>query len=187
MAYTYGTPEWEEAYLKMVQQRLATAEKPMVMGSPEWAATYEKMIQEDEEYRKAAKGWEGTVVIHIKANPGLGLDEDIYLLLDLWHGDCRSVRLVPREAGEKGNFILTGELERWEAVTSGNLDPVKAMMQGKVKLKGNLPTIVRYTKASSILTKISTRIEAKLISQLDETKSRKFREEFNALRAEFNF
>jgi len=37
--------------------------------------------------------------------------------MDLWHGDCRSVRLVPREIGQKADFVLTGELERWQSVS----------------------------------------------------------------------
>lgn len=182
MAYKYGTEEWEKAYLEMASERLEKAEKPYVMGTPEWTATYERLIQEDADYREAAKTWEGSVVIHLLANPALGLDKDSFLLMDLWHGDCRSVRIVPRTAGENGDFVLSGELERWEAVMAKELDTTKAMMQGKIKLKGNLQTIVRYVKAASRLTEISTLIGTKFLSQLDEQE----REQFRALSKEMS-
>ena len=38
------------------------------------------------------------------------------------------------------------------------LDPTKGMMQGKLKLKGDLPTIVRFTRASQEMTECTTRI-----------------------------
>ena len=38
------------------------------------------------------------------------------------------------------------------------LDATKGMLQGKLKLKGDLPTIVRYTKASQEMTECTTRV-----------------------------
>ncbi len=185
MAYTYGTEEWEKAYQALVAERLATVEKPYVMGTPEWVASYEKLIQEDAVYKQAAKTWEGSVVIHILAKPELGLEKDVYMFMDLWHGDCRSVRLVPAEVGMKGNFILTGELERWEAVMSKEIDVTKAMIQGKIKLKGNLAKIVRYVKAATRLTELSTQIETKFISQLSDEERTEVMGYLNQVRAEF--
>lgn len=169
MAYTYGTAEWEQAYREMVEQRLLEAEKPYLLGTPEWAAAYEKLIREDALYKDAAKNWEGSVVIHILARPKSGLEKDVYLFMDLWHGDCRFVRLVPPEVGKKADFVLTGHLERWEAVMAGELNTIKAMMQGKIKLKGHLPTIVRAVKAATRLVELAGEVETKYISQLSST------------------
>ncbi|HPU01759.1 MAG: hypothetical protein GX890_06405 [Firmicutes bacterium] len=185
MAYTYGTVEWEQGYRDLVERRLAEAEKPFILGTPEWVASYEKLVQEDARYKEAAKNWEGSVVIHILAKPEKGLDRDIYLFMDLWHGDCRFIRLVPREAGEKGDFILTGELERWEAVMSGELDVIKAMIQGKIKLKGHLPTIVKAVKAATRLVELAGEIETKYVSQLNEAEVESLRNLLATTGAEF--
>ncbi len=187
MDLTYGTEEWEKAYQEMVKERLAKVEKPYVMGSPEWVAVFEKNIQEDDPYKEVAKTWEGTVVINIMGNPEIGLDEDIFMLMDLWHGDCRSIRLVPREAGEKGDYVLTGEFERWESVLRGELDVVKAMMQGKIKLKGSLPDIVRYVKASIRLVELAAQIETRFQTEMTEEERVDFRKWFNELRSQFGF
>lgn len=170
MAYTYGTDEWEKAYQEMVEDRLAKSEKPYIMGSPEWVANFEKLIQTDETYKEVAKKWEGSVVIHMLANPPVGLNQDIFVFMDLWHGDCRFARLVPKEIGQNGDYILTGELERWESVLKKELDVTKGMMQGKLKLKGHLPTIVRYVKASIRLVELAGEIDTVFFAQLSEEK-----------------
>jgi len=46
----------------------------------------------------------------------------------------------------------------WKQVAQKELDSTKAMMQGKLKLRGDLPTIVRYTKASQEMTECTTRV-----------------------------
>ncbi len=183
----YGTEEWDSAYRKMANERLEKIEKPYVMGSPEWVAAFEKNIQEDDHYKEVAKTWEGSVVIHIQGNPELGLDDDIFMFMDLWHGDCRSVRLVPREAGENGDYVLTGGFERWESVLKGELDVVKAMMQGKIKLKGALPEIVRYVKASIRLVELAAQIETRFQTEMSEEERAHFRKWFNKLRSQFGF
>ena len=38
------------------------------------------------------------------------------------------------------------------------LDATKGIMLGQLKLRGNFPTIVRYTKASQELTECTTRV-----------------------------
>ncbi len=88
------------------------------------------------------------MVLHVEAAPQYGIDIDIYVLMDLWHGDCRSMGIVPPEAGEAGDFVITGSMDQWMKVGRKELDVVKGMMQGKLRLKGDLPTIVRAVKAS---------------------------------------
>ena len=45
-----------------------------------------------------------------------------------------------------------------EAGNKKELDPVKGMMQGKLKLKGDLPTIVKFIKAAQELVECSSRV-----------------------------
>lgn len=187
MELAYASEEWEKAYREMVEERLSKVEPPYVMGSPEWVSAFEKNIQEDDLYKKVAQKWEGTVVIHILGDPVIGLDDDIFMLMDLWHGDCRSVRLVPRTAGENAGYVLTGGFERWEAVLKKELDVVKAMMQGKIKLKGSLPEIVRYVKASVRLVELAADIDTHFQTAMSDQELKVYREWFNELRARFGF
>ena len=159
MALTYGTDEWEQAYLEEVAERSKNP-PPFIAFTPEWVGIYEKAVQNDDVYKEAAKDWEGSVALHVQAAPEVGIDEDIFLLMDLWHGDCRSMRLVPPEVGQAADFVITGSMERWLQVTRKQLDTIKGMMQGKLKLKGDLPTIVRAVKASARLVDINADLGA---------------------------
>ena len=185
MALSYGTDEWVNAYLEMVKERQESVSKPYIMGTPEWVAQYEKLIQEDAEYKEAAKDWEGTVVIHILPKPDIGLETDIYMFMDLWHGDCRFVRLVPPEVGEAADYVITGEYERWRAVMAKELDTIKGMMQGKLKLKGDLPTIVRAVKASARLVDLSASTEPRFPDELPPEEVDKLRALLKELKEKF--
>lgn len=181
MALTYGSDEWEEAYQKILQRRLAENEEPYIQGTLEWVDKYEKLIQGDEAYREAARGWEGTVVLHTLAQPEAGIEEDSYMLMDLWHGECRKIRIVPPEVGEAADYVISGGFDVWKRISKGELDTNKAVMQGKLKLKGDLSTIVRYNQASARLTELSSGIDDRFADEVgpeEREELKQFGEEF---------
>jgi putative sterol carrier protein len=123
--------------------------------SPEWMAEYVERINASAEYREAAATWEGDVAYVIEAEPDKGVGQDVWAWLDLWHGACREAKIVTAEEGEKARFVIRAPYSRWKEVIKKELDPVKGMMQGKLKLKGDLPTIVRYVKAANELVNLA--------------------------------
>ena len=175
MSPEYGSDEWESIYQEILQKRLQGAKKPYVQGTPEWVDAYEKMLQGDAEYKEAAAGWEGTVVLHSLADPDLGIERDSYILMDLWHGECRSIRPVPPEVGEAADYVITGSYWTWKQSGKGELDTNKAVMQGKLKLKGDLGSIVRYNKASSRLTELSGQLGGRFLDELDPEEAEEIR------------
>lgn len=184
MALEYGTDEWEKAYQEMIAERSQTP-PPYIYFGPEWVALYEKTIQNDQVYKDAAKTWEGSVVIHITPAPEMGIDKDLYVFMDLWHGECNSMRIVPAEKGESGDFVVTGSMERWIQVGKKQLDTIKGMMQGKLKLKGDLPTIVRAVKAAARLVDVSADIGGIFPDELTPEQVAEFRAWLVPLREQF--
>ncbi|HJV04878.1 MAG TPA: SCP2 sterol-binding domain-containing protein, partial [Actinomycetota bacterium] len=91
----------------------------------------------------------------IEAEPDKGLDEDVWTWLDLWHGECRDGKVVSPQEGEKARFVIRAPYSRWKEIIRGRLDPIKGMMTGKLKLRGDLPTIVRYVKAANELVNLA--------------------------------
>jgi putative sterol carrier protein len=178
----YGTDAWEAEYQAMLAKR-TQKDPPYIYFSPEWGGLYEKTIQGDEQYKDAAKDWEGTVVLHVEPAPEWGLDIDLYVFMDLWHGACRSIRLVPPAAGEAGDFVISGSLERWTQVAKKELDSTKGMMQGKLKLKGDLPTIVRAVRASQRLTDLSADVGGIFPTEANEEQKVEFAEAMKDLAA----
>ncbi|PKN53138.1 MAG: hypothetical protein CVU55_02700 [Deltaproteobacteria bacterium HGW-Deltaproteobacteria-13] len=189
MPYTYGTPEWEEAFKKVTQERIANSPRPFVLFSPEWVGEWEKKLQNDEKYKALAlPNWENPIVIHLLKNPAFGVDQDIYVKMDLWHdGECKSIRYIPSTAaGDPGNFIIGGTIERWLAVSRKQLDVVKGMMQGKLKLKGDLPTIVKAVKAAVRIVETVGEVGGVYQDELTPEQIESFRKVVQDLVKEFN-
>jgi len=118
-----------------------------------------------EEWLTAAS-WEGDLAYVFEREPDKGLPDDVWVWIDLWHGKCRGARQnVPQEEGEKAKFIIRAPYSRWKEVIKGELDPIKGMMQGKLKLKGDLPTLVRYNRAATELVNIAASVPTEFIDE----------------------
>ena len=126
--------------------------------SPEWAEAFRTEINNSTVYRQAAANWEGSVGLVVLAEPDKNVPDDMGIFLDLWHGEARAVKICSRAAAEAAQYVITGSYSRWKKVSKGELDATKAIMLGQLKLRGNFPTIVRYTKASQELTECTTRV-----------------------------
>jgi putative sterol carrier protein len=134
--------------------------------SKEWLDEYVQRINQSREYREAAASWEGDISYVFEAEPDNGVPEELWAWLDLWHGECRDSRFgIPAEEGEKAKFIIRAPYSRWKEVIKKELDPVKGMMQGKLKLKGDLPTIVRYVKAANELVNLAGSVPTEFVDE----------------------
>jgi putative sterol carrier protein len=134
--------------------------------SSEWLEEYAARINMSPAYREAAATWEGDVSYVFEPEPDKGVDEEIWAWLDLWHGECRGSRYgLPPEEGERARFIIRAPYSRWKEVIRKELDPVKGMMQGKLKLTGDLPTIVRYVKAANELVNLAGTVPTQFVDE----------------------
>ncbi|MHB8717918.1 MAG: SCP2 sterol-binding domain-containing protein [Candidatus Dormibacteria bacterium] len=126
--------------------------------SPEWAQAFKDEINRSPVYKQAAANWEGTVGLVVLAEPDKNVPDDMGIWLDLWHGEAREVRPTTREEAASAQYVITGSYSRWKKVSKGEMDATKGIMLGQLKLKGDFPTLVRYTKASQELTRCTTRV-----------------------------
>jgi putative sterol carrier protein len=134
--------------------------------SEAWLEEYVDRINGSKEYAEAAATWEGDIAYVFEAEPDKGVPQDLWAWLDLWHGTCRSGRYaVAPEEGEKARFIIRAPYSRWKEVIKKELDPVKGMMQGKLKLKGDLPTIVRYVRAANELVNLAGTVPTEFVDE----------------------
>ena len=126
---------------------------PHRFPSAEWTAAFADAINANEAYAKAGQGWtHGKVAYVVLARPEVGIAEDMAMVLDLDRGKCRGAELTNRAVADEAEFVIVAEYEKWREVLGGEVDPTKAMMQNKLKLKkGHLPTIVKYVVASKEL------------------------------------
>ena len=123
-----------------------------------WFQALVSLINDSDEYREAAADWEGDIAFLVEAEPDRGLPADVWGLLDLWHGACRGGGVIDAERGREAAYVLRAPYSRWREVVTGELDPIKAMMQGKLKVQGDLPTIVRQVRAANELVELTQQI-----------------------------
>ncbi len=133
--------------------------------SDEWIRTYGERINASPEYQVAAATWEGAVAFVFEAEPDHGVPDDLWAYLDLWHGECRDARMVDPEEGERAPYLIRAPYSRWKEILRGDLDPVKGMMQGKLKVRGDLPTIVRHVRAANELVHLTMQVPTEFLDE----------------------
>lgn len=136
-----------------------------VFPSDEWVTLFVDAINGSEAYASAAADWEGDISFVFGAEPDRNHPDDVWARLDLWHGACREGRIVGAEEGAAARYVIRAPYTRWKDVLRGELDPVKGMMQGKLKVQGDLATIVRYVAAANELVHLTTTIPTEFLDE----------------------
>ncbi len=126
--------------------------------SPEWAQAFKDEINRSPVYRDAAKGWKWTVGLVVEAEPDKNFPEAAGVIMDLQEGEARDIRVGTPDEARACDFVITGSYTGGKEVPTKQLAATRGMLQGKPKLRGALPTVVRYTKASQEMTECPTRV-----------------------------
>ena len=136
-----------------------------VFPSDEWLGIYRERINASPEYRGSALTWEGDIAFVFEAEPDKHVPVDLWAWLDLWHGECRDARMVEPDDGRLAPYVIRAPYTRWKDVLMGDLDPVKGMMQGKLKVQGDLPTIIRYVRAANELVYLTGSVPTEFLDE----------------------
>ena len=122
--------------------------------SEAWASAYQTAVNQNPQYKAAGKDWtHGKVALVVKADPSIDIEQDMAVLLDVNAGTCSAASYQTGEqARVDAAFAVEGPYDNWKQLIVENLDPIKALMQGRFKLtKGHLPTLIRYVESSKQL------------------------------------
>ena len=119
--------------------------------SAEWTAVFHEQINSSDAYANAAKTWEGDILLVVEGHGAV--------YLDLWHGKCRASDYLEDADARGAEFKIIANMEKWQRVLAGKLDPVQGMVTRQIKLDGNLVKIMKNVKAAQELVKCATRVE----------------------------
>lgn len=122
----------------------------------EWIKALMVDLNESKSYAEAARKWEGDFSFIVE--PGGTLNETVTLYMGLWHGKCRDAFEVTGRTDLKPAFVLKAPVANWKSVMTKKLDPIQAMMIGKLKLSGNMAMIMKNVRAAKELVESCTRI-----------------------------
>lgn len=123
-------------------------------ATDEWAKALMEKINENEAYAQAARNWEGDFYFII--DPGEGIEEPIYLYMDLWHGKCREAFATSDPSVKDPVFRMSGPLGKWRQVIERKLDPIQGLLTRQFKLKGDMVMIMKNVKAAQELVNCTT-------------------------------
>lgn len=129
--------------------------------SDEWCLAWQQKVSGSKEFTLFNKGWEGDVGCVMYKDPNANVPQDMYLYLDFEDGVVNAIRMADRETVENAKYVIFGDYVRWKQVAQKELDAIKAMMQGKLKLKGNLPYMVKYIKGIQEAIRCLTEVESR--------------------------
>jgi putative sterol carrier protein len=121
----------------------------MEVFTEEWGRACCEEINRRPEYREAAAGWVGAVVLVMERDPALGVEEDRALWLDLHRGECRGTRPATPDDLEQAPYVMRAPPAAWRHILDGELDPIAAVMGGRLRLaRGSLFSLARFTGAA---------------------------------------
>nr|MDO8082779.1 SCP2 sterol-binding domain-containing protein [Candidatus Freyarchaeota archaeon] len=129
--------------------------------SDKWAKAYMKALNENKAYGDAASDWEGDFLFVL--TPGDKLKEKTAIYIDLYHGKCREAYVLKPGEEKKTDFVIEAPYGVWIRVIKRELDPIQGLMTGKLKLKGDMAKVMRYTKAAQEMVNTTTTIESEFL------------------------
>jgi putative sterol carrier protein len=121
----------------------------MPFPSAEWAVAFRSAINENAAYRDAARAWVGDILLLVRPPDAAAPSPGVHL--DLANGECRSAEFHADGRHVSSEFVFEGTIENWQKLMRHEVDPVKAIMDGTLKVRGNLAKLMRFTRAAKEL------------------------------------
>ena len=85
--------------------------------SDEWIKALMQTVNESESYRESAKKWEGD--FYFVVNEGSDVPQDVYLYMDLWHGECREAYEATDPDAKTPEFVIRASVYAWRKDIDG--------------------------------------------------------------------
>lgn len=130
----------------------------MKFPSAEWAAAYRAALNANPAYREAAAAWVGDILLLVKPADPNSPAPGVHLALA--HGECSSATYLEDARAVASEFVYEGSSENWGRLLRREVDPVKALMDGTFRIRGNLVKAMRFTKAAKELVDTAAEIPA---------------------------
>lgn len=130
--------------------------------SDAWIKALMEEVNRSPGYAEAARNWEGD--FYFVVEPEGPLARPVVLYMDLWHGRCRDAFEVTDESVKNPAYRMSAPYSVWKQVIQGKLDPIQALVTGRIKLKGNMVNIMRNVRAAKELVLCCTRVPTEFIA-----------------------
>ena len=132
---------------------------------PEWLIAFQEAIANSDALMAAAHEWEGDITLVVEAEPDRNVHVDLWAWFDLHRGEFRGAKLVGPDEGERARYVVRAPYSVWKDVINGNLEPLRGMTQGRLRLSGDLPELNRHKAAVAELVAIAASIDSQFADE----------------------
>jgi putative sterol carrier protein len=115
-----------------------------IFATQAWLDDSAGLLNNSPEYAEGAKDYEGSYLYIVEADEVLSTP--IYYFVDLYHGKCKTAKIVSSPTEVKAEFEMSAAYSTWKKILQGELDGNKALMTRKLKVKGNMAKLMKSTK-----------------------------------------
>ncbi len=114
----------------------------MLAFSKEWIEALADRLKDDNEYQKAAVGFDAVFQFVVEPEPDKGITEkkEIGIVLPACEETWVGVR-------DDANYVMSGKYGVYVDVLDGKMGATKAITMRKLKVKGNLANLLKFKRA----------------------------------------
>jgi putative sterol carrier protein len=134
--------------------------------SEEWVEAWVALANGSAEFEASGAGWEGAVGIVIEADARSGVPETLYMRLDGRNGKWLT-HALGTDSGILGTtvFVLRAPYLRWKELVRQDLHPIKGLLQGRIRIQGHLPVILRWITSIGILARLAGEVDTEFVDE----------------------
>jgi len=137
----------------------STSMDALVVPSEAWVAAWTSQCNQNAEYLSAARGWDGVVALRINPD-GDHLQRPYYVQLTARDGQWAShLGGADPALAEHPSFLLTAPYRTWKQLIRQEIDPVRAIMGGTVRVQGRLSELLRWSGSLRVMTELAGRVD----------------------------
>ncbi len=111
----------------------------VAFGTIEWLDTYVKLFNEHPEMSEALKGFTACVAYEFTDRPDL-----VPKFVVMEEGVIKDYGELTDDISV--DFLIKADYEIWKSMTEGELDPMNALMAGKLKVRGNMAALLKHAE-----------------------------------------
>lgn len=138
----------------------------LLFPSPQWVDAWVELANADQAFRAAGAGWDGVVGGVIGADAAAGVGDDLYLRLTGRDGRWYEHTLAADDQLVVGTvFTIRAPYKAWKSVIRQELSPLTGVVQGRLRLRGQLSTFLRWAHALVIMTKLAGRLDTTFVDE----------------------
>jgi putative sterol carrier protein len=119
-----------------------------------WSQAWAREIDASETYRRVGSDWDSPIVLELRDG-----ETTRAVIAHLSLGRCRSAQPATPQDRQSAPFLLSGDAASWERLLAGKLDPMFALITGKLRLeRGALGALIPHAAAAKELVAAAVRV-----------------------------